>query len=139
MSVPSASAARRAVRWVAREPPLAVEAVIALGEVVTRWVAAWGEVAPGVETVRGPGVLVVWSPEVPWVDGLRYVGRAPEHPGVWWPCALRPELAEGLVVAAARRGWGATAPVAIVPEGVVDLRARWPADAPWDADAWERP
>ncbi len=69
--------------------------------------------------VAGPGLLAVLGAEaeLPWIDGIRYLGRDPDAPALYLPTALTFDvplaLVEGAFLAAATAG---AAPFAVLLE-----------------------
>ncbi len=95
--------------WVAREPPLPPAAVVALGAVA---VALLDHVAAAVTDPAAPRWTGIWSPEgwlvligddLPWADGVVYVGRDREAPGLLLPTRRRPGTPVDLVASALLR------------------------------------
>lgn len=139
------------MRWVPREPPLAPVAAAAWGEAAGRLCvrlrAALDRGPTPWRGIGGRGWLLVVGEGLPWVDGIRYLGRHAAAPRLLLPTALRPELeggiaAEGLLDAAiARRCAGRSGPFAVVPAlGLVEAGAALPVDrAGLEAWAAERP
>jgi MoxR-vWA-beta-propeller ternary system protein len=120
-----------ALELVPRETPLAPVAALATGaaarRLARRLLAATDEHLARLEGVAGPGLLVVTGAEadLPWVDGVRYLGRDPDAPGLLLPTAARPVIPATLLartlLAGAPTG-GAPyavrlAPLALVPLG----------------------
>jgi hypothetical protein len=88
-----------------REPPLAADAVLATGETVSALSAATRRsLARGGElrAAAGDGWLVVLGPpdDLPWADGVRYLGREGE---LLVPTTSAVTPLPGLVAAAVRR------------------------------------
>jgi hypothetical protein len=92
------------VTWVVREPPLAPVAVAATGAAASRLVAALLRRVSlgGLAGVAGEGVVVVIGEELPWAEGVVYLGRDPDAPGVLLPTRLRPGVPVDLFARAAR-------------------------------------
>jgi hypothetical protein len=88
-----------------REPPLAADAVLAAGDAVPALSAATRRgLARGAElrAAAGEGWLVVLGPteDLPWADGVRYLGREGE---LLVPTTSTVAPLPGLVAAAVRR------------------------------------
>ena len=108
--------------WLEREPPLVPCAVAAWGEasralahsLLERDDAGLGALA----AVAGDSLLVVLGegPELPWADGVRYLGRDPDAPGLYTPTTLRPSAPAPLVERALSRHKEVAAPFAVLPE-----------------------
>lgn len=80
------------VSWRARDVPLAIGGAVAVGEVAQRLV---GRILVDAEPMRGvvtDDMLVVLGANVPWVDGIVYIGREPEVPGLWMDTRLVPNV-----------------------------------------------
>ncbi len=97
--------------------PLAAVAALARGEVVpvfARRLLEEGELDRW-RGLRGEGLILVMGAEVPWVDGLTWLGEHPDAPGLHLPCYLEPDLHPALIARALRR-LGHSGPVAVLPE-----------------------
>lgn len=110
------------VRWEWREadPPLAPAAMIARGPVATRLlerlVRAPSPGCSGVVGADGAVVLLGRAESLPWLDGVVYLGRHPEAPGVLFPTTTVPGAPLDLVARALRRMVPDPGlPVAVVP------------------------
>ncbi len=107
------------VRWRPREVPLVPRVAIARGAaaaaMVRRLRAMGDEELAGLDGAAGPGVIAVAGRELPWVDGVVYLGRDEAAPGLLVPTALEPEVPIALVERAVG-AWlrGAATPIAIV-------------------------
>lgn len=107
--------------WVRREPPLAPGGAVARGEVGVRLAdRLLDEGTDGLTGLAGPDLLVVLG-EVPWVDGLLWIGRA--HADLWTPTARAPRAPSDLVARAVARRVGGTGPWLVVPDGPEGLLA----------------
>jgi hypothetical protein len=111
------------VRWVPRLAPLSPEGALAAGpaaeRLVRRLLQLPDEALARLVGVAGPGLVVVCAPDaedLPWVDGLVYLGRDPAAPALLIPTALCPNVPLPLVERAvlARLPPGST-PVAVSP------------------------
>lgn len=83
------------VSWSPREVPLAIDGAVAVGDVARRW--ARRLLADPPQGVVTDDALVVLGPEVPWVDGLVYIGREPGVPGLWMDTRLSPSVPADLL------------------------------------------
>jgi MoxR-vWA-beta-propeller ternary system protein len=109
------------VAWRAREEPLVPVAVAARGlaasalasrmlarddETLGRWL---GVAAPSLLLVLGEGA------ELPWADGVLYLGRDPEAPALLLPTTLQADVPAALLQQALlRRGAGLAPPLAVL-------------------------
>jgi hypothetical protein len=107
------------VRFVRREPPLAPCAAAATGEAARALVARLrrrGDLR-GLRGVAGADAVVVLGEAagLPWVEGVQYLGRDPEAPGLLLPTTLAPELPPAvLFLALARLVGEAELPLAVL-------------------------
>jgi MoxR-vWA-beta-propeller ternary system protein len=89
------------LRWRVREPPLEAAAAAATGEaaraLAERLLALPDERLAALSGVAGAEVLVVTGEDLPWVDGVQYLGRDPEAPGLLLPTTLSPAVPLPLV------------------------------------------
>ncbi len=108
--------------WVEREPPLAPCAVAAWGEtshaLAQRLLQRDDAQLARLSAVAGDSLLVVVAEgtELPWIDGVRYLGRDPDAPALYTPTTLRPSAPAPLVERALSREKGIAAPFAVLPE-----------------------
>lgn len=91
------------LRWRVREPPLEPVAAAATGEaaraLAERLLAMPDERLAALSGVAGTEVLVVTGErgDLPWVDGVQYLGRDPQAPGLLLPTTLSPAVPLPLV------------------------------------------
>ena len=115
--------------WRVREPPIAPCAVLALGE-VSRRLARRLLTLTRVHLARLRGVagvdllLVLGAAEdLPWVDGVGYLGVDPEAPRLLLPTTEAPELHPALLQRALLRPDASDparqAPLAVLPSGLL--------------------
>jgi len=125
------------LRWQVREPPLEPVAAAATGPaaraLARRLMAMSPERLGALSGVAGGELLLVLGAgkDLPWVDGVQYLGRDPEAPGLLLPTALRPAVPLPLVERAAMlRRRTAPMPVALVldPPLLVPLEEARPVD-----------
>ena len=125
------------LRWQVREPPLEPVAAAATGHaaraLARRLMAMSPERLGALSGVAGRELLLVLGvgKDLPWVDGVQYLGRDPEAPGLLLPTALRPAVPLPLVERAAMlRRRTAPMPVALVldPPLLVPLEEARPVD-----------
>jgi hypothetical protein len=94
--------------WRARAEPLAPLAAAALGDAAARLCGALlersDEALAKLQGVAGQAILAVTgaSDDLPWVDGIVYLGRDPEAAALLVPTHLRPDLPLALVERALR-------------------------------------
>jgi hypothetical protein len=134
---------RLAVRWRPRERPLAPVAVAARGEAaprLARRLLRGPQPLTAFRLVAGRQILVVLGPseDLPWVDGVFYLGRDDSAPALLLPTHSAPTAPLPLLERAwLRRAPGATLPLAVVPGPGLLIsigRARTARDA--DVRAW---
>lgn len=120
----SPAAPGTALRFVAREPPLAPVAAWArgaAGQALLRALLARGDeaLAP-LRGVHAGEVVIVTGPAdaLPWVDGVAYLGRDEEAPSLLLPTTLRPVVATELVERALRSRAPGASPLALLVESV---------------------
>lgn len=114
------------VTWQPREKPLAPVAAAAAGGVagnlVRRLLAEGEEGLARCSGVAGPGLLLVLAAEsdLPWVDGVVYLGRDPEAPALLLPVHRRPAVPLPLFERALLNAFpAARPPVAVLVEPAV--------------------
>lgn len=116
---PTATEPRVAVRWIAREPPLAPVGVAGFGAVAValreRLLRASDEALSALRGVAGEGVLVVTgeAAALPWVEGARWLGRDLAAPSLLLPTSERPSVDVGLFERALLREERDAAPIAV--------------------------
>ncbi len=134
----------RAVRWIAREPPLEPGAVFAAGEsagALLRRLARRPETAlVELRGVAGAGALVILGPShsLAWAEGVEYLGLEPGTRGLWLPTRRRPDVPIDLYERAVRSRVGrAGGALAVLPERgiVVSVDASARVDHAWLACA----
>jgi len=80
----------------------------------------------GLRGVAGPGLLLLVGPDLPWADGVAYLGRDPDAPLLLLPTHLRPDVPVDLLQRAlvdAHGGEGAPLAVLVDPPSVVGVLA----------------
>ena len=116
-------------RWRVREPPLAPCAVLARGEVAQRLarrlLALPQDRCSRLRGVAGEDVLLVLgaAEDLPWVDGVGYLGVDPAAPALLLPTTEVPELHPLLLQRALLRPGASDparrAPLAVLPTGLL--------------------
>jgi hypothetical protein len=92
-----------ALAWRPRDAPRAVTALVAEGPVAEALRARLRALPDAaLAALRGVGdahhVVLLGAPaDLPWVDGVRYLGRCPEAPGLTLPTAQDPTVPLGLL------------------------------------------
>jgi hypothetical protein len=110
---------RVAVEWVARATPLAPSGVIARGAAAPALARRLlSHDLADLACVAGPGLLVLLGADLPWVDGVVYVGRDPAAPELLLPTALAPTVAPPLLAHAVKRTVDGS-PIAVIPGLIV--------------------
>ena len=112
------------VRWETAEPPLPPVAAAGRGLVGAR-LADRATADPRWDLVRFSDWCVLVGDELPWADGVIYLGVLPGAGDVLVPVHRRPQLHPGLVTRAVMSlGGGARGRVALIPDddGVAVLR-----------------
>jgi len=109
-----------AVRWRERREPLPPAGVLALGADVPRLVARLLERDDAslsrLRGVAGPDVLCVLgeAADLPWIDGVVYVGRDAAAPSLLLPTTLEPTVPPS-ALERALLARASAAPLAVVP------------------------
>jgi len=114
-------------------PAAAVAEREAAGRLGRRLLALTDDGLARLSGVCAPGILAVVGAEedLPWVDGVRYVGRDPSAPSLLLPTAAAPALPAALLEHALHaRAAGAPRPLAVLsgPLRVVPLGAARPLE-----------
>ena len=70
--------------------------------------------------VVGHALIVLLGPELPWIDGVTYLGHEPDQPALWFDTRLQPSVPVAWLVSRVARG-GRVAwlhdPAVLVPLG----------------------
>jgi hypothetical protein len=112
---------RLALTWAPRAVPLEVRAVAATGAAATalgtRLAGLDDAALAGLAAVAGAGVLVALGRDLPWCDGVVYLGSEPAAPSLLLPTALAPSVPAPLLARAVRARLGASelGTVAVLP------------------------
>jgi hypothetical protein len=111
------------VSWLPRNEPLAPCACIARGAAARALASALLAWEParlaGIKACAGDGVLVVLGegPDLPWLDGITYLGRDDAAPHLLMPTSRRPEVPVDLLARAlAAHVPGAPGVAAVLPD-----------------------
>ncbi len=113
-------------RWVPREPPLAALGLLALGDAaegVADRLLAEPERLRTLRGLFGPRALFLRGQDLPWAEGVIWLGRDPTATTLWMPTTLRPERAPSLLARALAREVRGSPPFVVVPEGGLVLAA----------------
>ena len=105
------------VGWTTVVPPLETAAVCARGAVATRLADRAGD---NWTVLRYDDWTVVLGDDLPWVDGVVYLGALPDAPHVLVPVHRVPALTPDLVLGAVRRLARGAKRVALVPDDAGD-------------------
>jgi hypothetical protein len=107
-----------AIVWSPREPPLAACGVIAWGAAAELLAARVPtEVSLSALASEEALLLLGETGELPWVDGVVYLGRDDSAPELLLPTTLSPSVPLDLLARALRKRLSANGPLAIVPRG----------------------
>ena len=116
------------IDWVLREPPLAPEGAFAAGEASMRLARRLLELDDAAlarfRGVAAKELIIILGDELPWVDGIVYLGRDPDTPQLYLPTTRTPSLPLPLVArAVARRDRDLAPPFALLdaPAAIVSL------------------
>lgn len=120
------------VHWQEREPPLPAGAVVAQGAVARalamRLLHEPDETLARFTGVGGEGLLVLLGDDLPWVDGVVYLGN---DDGLWLPTTRRSDVPAALLRRALEQRHGRSA-LAVLPPlrifSVADARTLVRAD-----------
>lgn len=106
------------IGWRDREIPLAPRAALAEGPAVARWARRLLR-APDLSAWSGVGdrsAMFVSGEDLPWADGLLWLGVDPAAPGLYLPTTREPDVHPALL---ARR---IELPAALLPDRILALR-----------------
>lgn len=93
----------------------------ALGERLLHREGAW-------QVAVADGLLVALGEDLPWVDGVQWLGTSTQAHGLWLPTTQRPALHLALVARAVSRRAGL--PAVLLPSGIIPLRQLGPLHRP---------
>lgn len=122
------------IEWVRRAAPLAPCGLWAAGssatQIATRLLRSTDEERAALTGVASDDTVVIIGPgsALPWADGVRYLGRDPDAPGLLMTTTVAPALPSALVLRALRRAGHAGLIAVIQPETVVHLDDALPLD-----------
>ncbi len=103
--------------WRPRRRPLAAIAAVARGAsavALGRRLLDEGEAVARFAAVGAPGWLLIAGSDLPWVEGIEYLGTDPEAPSLYLPTLLEPTWPLDLLTAALLRR-GLALPCAVLP------------------------
>ena len=110
---------RIAIIWRPRASPLTPVAVAARGDVARalarRLLALDDDALSALRGVAGADVLLVAGTDLPWVDGVLYLGRDPAAAALLLPTALEPSVPAHFLERALEARFGA-GPLAVLPD-----------------------
>ncbi|MCB9699609.1 MAG: hypothetical protein H6738_22685 [Alphaproteobacteria bacterium] len=121
--------------WQPRPHPLAPVGAVASGpaarRLADRLLRLSDEALAAIEGVAGEGRIAVLG-EVPWTDGLTWLGRDPAATALLLPTTRVPDRPVDLLQAALlRRVPDGSAPLVLLPEGLIALGRARPVDRAW--------
>ncbi|TNE85597.1 MAG: hypothetical protein EP330_25075 [Deltaproteobacteria bacterium] len=111
-------------RWLVRDAPLAPLAAVATGEAAHRLARRLlaREDLRGLRVAVADHLLLVRGEDLPWVDGIRYLGRDPQAPRLLLPTTHTPPVHPSLLQSAL----GRPTAVSLFPPLLLDLGALGP-------------
>lgn len=127
------TAASIAIEWQTSDTPLVAEAVLARGEVAKRLamrvLANDDATLAKLRGVAADGLLVIAgaTDDLPWIDGVMYLGRSNDAPQLYLPTTRVPRLGAAMLArAVVRRARELDPPFALIddPPLIVSLSAR---------------
>lgn len=114
------------VTWTPRDAPLAIEAALATGEAaraLARRLLTIADLSP-LRAAATDELLVILGDNLPWVDGIVYLGRDATAPRMYLPTTLAPSVAPAMLARGVeRQKQVAAGPFALVPPLVIPLAA----------------
>lgn len=118
------------INWRPRADSLQPLAAIAFGEAVAglraRLLKLDDDGLRKLQGVFGDAVLFVAGENLPWSDGVVYLGKDDRAPSIFLPTNLAPDVPVEVFAAAVARRFGEHLPVAIVGKTVVAVGAMRP-------------
>lgn len=118
------------IAFTTRDTPRPIEAALAHGEAASRFAARLLALDDAtLQTLRGvasPSLLIIAGADLPWVDGVVYLGRDSGAPQLYLPTTRDPDVPAALVARAiARRHPRLPPPFAVLdePRMIVSLAA----------------
>lgn len=123
------------LEWQPRPHPLAPVGAVATGEaarrLVDRLLRLPDDALGALEGVGGEGLIAVLG-EVPWTDELTWLGRDPAATALLLPTTRAPGPPADLLQAALlRRVPEGSAPLVLLPEGLIPMGRARPVDRAW--------
>ena len=111
------------LEWSARNEPLQPQAVVATGPAASKLARRLLQAPhlPVLDWAASSGLIVLLgeTANLPWVDGVRYLGRDPAEPRLYLPTSLEPSLPPEWIASALVRQFGLAAPLALTESLVV--------------------
>jgi hypothetical protein len=107
--------------WQPRPVPLRARAAVGLGPIGVRLAGAIGGRPLEVVRFEGALVLIGAEAELPWVEGVLYLGIDPRAPGLLVPTHRAPTVPIDLLARALIAGRGLAPPIALVHEPALAL------------------
>ena len=107
------------VQWQPRLEPLPAQAAVAGGEtarmLARRLLLQVDHLSAGLELVTSPGWLVLLgkTEALPWVDGVRYLGREAHEPRLYLPTTHEPSLPVEWIAGALAQRYSVDGPFAL--------------------------
>jgi hypothetical protein len=101
------------MKWLPREPPLEACAVVAFGEAAKKL-----RVPKSMPCIRTAEMVLLIGDDLPWADGVVYLGRDPAAPKLLLPTTLRPDVPLDLFERALLKKFE-DAPLAVIGDRVI--------------------
>lgn len=115
------------VAWAPREPPLVAAAAIACERAAFALADRLGKIGEErlarLSGVAARSLIVVAGSEadLPWVDGVSYVGRDPAAPSLLLPTHLAPDVGVAILERAVLARFAVAPPIVVLPERALVL------------------
>jgi hypothetical protein len=112
---------RLSVTWRLRAPPLPPTVAVGIGPAALGLCDAalrrTDEQLAALRGLAGDGLLCLVGEDLPWADGVRWLGACPEAPGLYLPTRAMPSVHPMLLA----RALGGAPPLAVLPEAGLRL------------------